>query len=101
MRLEKLRKFNRLVIGGHASVLSDADLNELRLLLGTGHQTVLNRMPTTAEMRCMAPCDCIVICADGLNMLYGHSKARRMTRGRARYVFRKLDEKYAIMVRLP
>ena len=51
MRLDKLRKFNRLVIGGHASVLSDADLNELRLLLGTGHQTVLNRMPTTAEMR--------------------------------------------------
>ena len=95
-----MRKYNRLVIGGHASVLSDADLNELRLLLGTEHQTVLNRMPTTAEMRRMAPCGCIVICAENLNMLNGHRKARRMTRDKARYVFRKLDEKYAIMVRL-
>lgn len=101
MKLERLKKFYRLVIGGHMVVLTDTDLNEMRSLLGSGDgHLVLHRMPTSAEMRRMAPCDSIIICSENLNMMQGHSKAKRLSKGAARFAFRKLDEKHAIMVRI-
>ena len=101
MRLDRLRKFNRLVIGGHASVLSDSDLNELRSLLSAGSQpVVLHRLPTSAEMRRMAPFESILISSDNLSASKGHMRARRASKGGARYVYRKIDNTHAVMVRL-
>lgn len=82
-------------------VLFESDLDELRSLLGGGNQAaVLDRLPSSAEMKRMNPCECVFICSDRLDTSQGHKKAKRFSRKGARYVFRKLDENHAVMIRL-
>ena len=101
MRLDKLKFYNRLVIGGHAIVLSDGDLGELRSLLNEEcSQVVLQRMPTSAEMKNMEKFGCILIQCENMDSKLGHSKAQRMSKGKKKYFFRKLDETHAVIVRI-
>jgi hypothetical protein len=101
MRLDRFEKYNRLVIGGHAMILSNDDLDSLRSLLGENtRQLSLKRMPKSEEMKRMRPGEVVFIACEGLNATLGHAKAWRMSKDGRRYVYRKLDDRHAIIARL-
>lgn len=83
-------------------VLFESDLDELRSLLGggEGRPAVLHRLPTSAEMKRMSACESLFISCDRLAPSQGHLKAKRMSKDGARFVFRKIDETHAVMIRL-